>query len=322
MKQARVSYERKDEADKNPTQTAKYKTPKEKDPHLFKKQTPSAQEVATQPKEIETIQFKGLNFTGRDKLADRETRDKRDSKPKHSHKILPQNSKYFNTQNRDSQSPGGRKIHQDRQPTPSNKKISHYSKQSLSKFYKQEKRKLNIWTFLFGQVNSALAQILKMCEIENKVAFFKGLLDTLGGFTQETEKLLHAKEIENLNQTQKKGPSAWEIRADNRSDSAALQSIHNIDDKRVESRFEDQTNVEFRLLNELVTSGQLDFQDAIVLIIRERAQLMAGSWGIDEVGSRVSESRAFYAKDLLSNFNKLKSKRFESKFYLLEIQWI
>ena len=141
----------------------------------------------------------------------------------------------------------------------------------VAEFYMTEKRKLNIWTYLFRSVYTSLNQIVKMCEIERKVEFCTGVIETLKNYIKEVEKVSNSIRIED--QMKKKKSMAWEIRASPNKETSTLEDINKINDKKVDVFFDDQGMVEFKLLNELVINGKLSFYDAIVMIIRERAVL-------------------------------------------------
>jgi hypothetical protein len=143
------------------------------------------------------------------------------------------------------------------------------NKDSIAKFYMQERKKLNIWTFLFQKLYTSFNQILKMCEIEKKLEFCKGIEETLENFLKETNKVSKWLKVEEEKKNRKS--TAWEIRATQKSN--AINDINRIDDRKIDLQFDDHGQVEFKLLNELVAEGKMSFYEAIVLIIRERAVL-------------------------------------------------
>jgi hypothetical protein len=141
----------------------------------------------------------------------------------------------------------------------------------IARFYTKERKKLNIWTFLFQKLYTSFNQILMMCEVERKLEFCRGIEETLENFLSETRKVAHSLKVEEQNKHNQS--TAWEIRAPLKKEVSALNNLHKIDQKQVENRFDDKGQVEFKLLNELVSDGKMSFYEAIVLIIRERAVL-------------------------------------------------
>lgn len=166
---------------------------------------------------------------------------------------------------------------EDPQPPKEEKPITEPpSKHSIANFYRKERRKLNVWTFLFKKLYTSFNQILTMCEVERKLEFCEGIEDTLKNFLKETQKVTHSMRVEETEKNKKS--KAWEIRAPPKKDPTGLSSLSRIDEKRVDHQFDDKGQVEFKLLNELVSDGKLSFYEAIVLIIRERAVLF-DIWG-------------------------------------------
>ena len=144
------------------------------------------------------------------------------------------------------------------------------SQDSIARFYMQERKKLNIWTFLFQKLYTSFNQILKMCEIERKVEFCRGIEETLTNFLHETQKVARSLKVEEQSTAKS---TAWEIRPQLKKDSVTLNDLSRIDEKKVDLQFDDKGEVEFKLLSELVSEGKMSFYEAIVLIIRERAAL-------------------------------------------------
>jgi hypothetical protein len=151
---------------------------------------------------------------------------------------------------------------------PKNESVKN-NKDSIAQFYLQERKKLNIWTFLFQKLYTSFNQILKMCEIERKLEFCKGIEETLENFLKETQKVSHWLKVEEEKKNKKS--TAWEIRTSKKT--TTLNDINRIDDRKIDLQFDDRGQVEFKLLNELVSGGKMSFYEAIVLIIRERAAL-------------------------------------------------
>lgn len=50
---------------------------------------------------------------------------------------------------------------------------------SIAEFFFGERKKVNIWTYLFKELQQSLDRTLRMCEIESKIAFCKGVRETL-----------------------------------------------------------------------------------------------------------------------------------------------
>lgn len=140
------------------------------------------------------------------------------------------------------------------------------NRDSIAQFYRQERKKLNIWTYLFQKLYTSFNQILKMSEIEKKLEFCRGIEETLGNFLSETRKVSQWVEVEGA---RSRKSTAWEIRATPNKE----PELDRIDERRVDVQFDDRGQVEFKLLSELVTGGKMTFYEAIVLIIRERAIL-------------------------------------------------
>ena len=65
--------------------------------------------------------------------------------------------------------------------TPKNEKENENRQKftEISTFYKQQNEKLNVWTFLFKNLNKSIDNILTMCELEGKDAYCDGVIDTL-----------------------------------------------------------------------------------------------------------------------------------------------
>ena len=68
----------------------------------------------------------------------------------------------------------------------------------IAAYYKKEKGKINIWTYLFKNLNKAVSEIYTMCELENKLEFNNGVSDTLECALIDFKKLNRKFEIDNL----------------------------------------------------------------------------------------------------------------------------
>jgi len=67
---------------------------------------------------------------------------------------------------------------------------------NIANYYKKEKGKLNLWTYLFMNLNKAINEIYTMCEIENKVEFNNGAIATLEGAIEDIKKINKKIELE------------------------------------------------------------------------------------------------------------------------------
>lgn len=143
-------------------------------------------------------------------------------------------------------------------------------KDNLAKFFIGEQKKINIWTYLFKELSKSIDQILRMCEIESKIEFCKGVTQTLKNGLKSLEKIEHKIKLEN--QT-KKNNCAWDVNIFSlkKSEEDILRESGYENDFEKIFKQNEEGLVEFKLLNELVLNGKMNFYEAIVLIIRERA---------------------------------------------------
>ena len=84
-----------------------------------------------------------------------------------------------------------------------NKKID-----SLAKFFIGERKKINIWTYLFKELSKSIDQILRMCEIESKIPFCKGVQETLKYGLKSLEKIEHKIKLESTTLNKN---CAWDV---------------------------------------------------------------------------------------------------------------
>ena len=66
------------------------------------------------------------------------------------------------------------------------------------KYYKQERPKLNIWTYLFKNLNTAISQIYTMCDMENITEFNNGVISTLETAIEDIKKLNKKIELDSM----------------------------------------------------------------------------------------------------------------------------
>lgn len=75
------------------------------------------------------------------------------------------------------------------------------AKQSTNEFvnyYKQERPKINIWTYLFKNLNNSISQIYTMCDLESSVEFNNGVVSTLEAAIEDIKKLNKKIELDNM----------------------------------------------------------------------------------------------------------------------------
>lgn len=66
------------------------------------------------------------------------------------------------------------------------------------RYYKQEKAKLNIWTYLFKNLTNSISQIYNMCDLENSIEFNNGVISTLEAALEDMKKLNKKIELDNM----------------------------------------------------------------------------------------------------------------------------
>ena len=150
-------------------------------------------------------------------------------------------------------------------PTPQ-KKIDN-----LAKFFIGERKTINIWTYLFKELSKSIDQILRMCEIESKIQFCKGVSQTLKYGLKSLEKIEHKIKLENQTKNQN---CAWDVNFYDKKSAEDILRESGYEEKFLQIFDKDQEGlIEFKLLNELVLEGKMNFYEAIVLIVRERASI-------------------------------------------------
>lgn len=107
-----------------------------------------------------------------------------------------------------------------------------------------------------------------MCELEGKLEFCEGVKKTLDIGRKELEKIINKIKVE-----ESQGRSCvWNIDF-KQTDKHNLEELGN----KVQDihQVKEEERIEFELLNELINEGKLSFFSAVVLVIRERASLLA-----------------------------------------------
>jgi len=66
------------------------------------------------------------------------------------------------------------------------------------RYYKQERAKLNIWTYLFKNLSNSISQIYTMCDLENSIEFNNGVISTLEAALEDMKKLNKKIELDNV----------------------------------------------------------------------------------------------------------------------------
>ena len=77
-------------------------------------------------------------------------------------------------------------------------------------FYLKQKNLINIWTYLFKELNKSRDQIVKMCEIEGKIEFCRGVSEVLSEGLHQIKMIERKIKIEHTTENDKK-PKVWEI---------------------------------------------------------------------------------------------------------------
>lgn len=190
-----------------------------------------------------------------------------------------------------------------------NNSRSHSAKRKdhdIAGYYKKEKGKLNIWTYLFTNLNKSINEIYSMCEMENIMEYNNGVISTLESAIEDLKKLNRKIELENIKEQR---PLAWDIPGNTYNEITNQQDLENF----VED-LEDPENVDFTLLSQLIYDGKMSFNEAIVLLVRERALL------VDDISNNLahfnSDNGSFISKttgELLLDYQRdLKDTKDES----------
>ena len=131
-----------------------------------------------------------------------------------------------------------------------------------------------------------------MCEIEAKQEYAFGVLETLENSSQDFKKLIHRLKVETIETPRGKGV-AWELSNVNNTmvdipNKAELETF--IED------LEEPETVDFTLLTQLVNEQKMTFDEAIVLLIRERALLIDDPLLSLQGTSQTSNNNSFISK--------------------------
>ena len=149
-------------------------------------------------------------------------------------------------------------------------------------------------------LNKAISDLYNMCEIEAKEEYAKGVLETLEGSSQDFRKIIHRLKIETLGTPPNKSV-AWELSNINASEIPNKPELETfIED------LEEPENVDFTLLTQLVNEKRMTFDEAIVLLIRERALLIDDPLMSVQGMSQVSNNNSFISKYSSEFFDALK----------------
>jgi hypothetical protein len=81
-------------------------------------------------------------------------------------------------------------------PTHSRSHSARQQDVDISRYYKKEKGKLNIWTYLFMNLNKSINEIYTMCDMENITEFNNGVISTLECAIDDLKKLNKKIELE------------------------------------------------------------------------------------------------------------------------------
>ena len=138
----------------------------------------------------------------------------------------------------------------------------------IAEFYKEEREKLNVWTYLFSNLTRSVRLMLTMCELEGKSEFCQGVIDMLGHSVKDFEALSHKIKLEEDSSGKL---CAWDI---NQKTTTGTNLNLMEEYKNYAQDITEEEELEFKLLNQMVSSGRMSFYEAIVLIIRERALLI------------------------------------------------
>ena len=137
---------------------------------------------------------------------------------------------------------------------------------SIDQFYRNESEKMNIWTYLFHNLNKAVRDMFVMCEHEGKKEFCEGVIEVLDEAKSELIKLSNKITVE-----ESKGKlCAWDI-----NQSLSHQDHSNFEEyKHFAVDVSEEDVIEFKMLNEMISLGKMSFYEAVVLIVRERAMVI------------------------------------------------
>lgn len=152
-------------------------------------------------------------------------------------------------------------------------------KDSIAQFYIKERKKVNIWTHLFKELSRSIDQIVRMCELEAKPEFCKGVKEVLKAGAKDLDKVEHKIKLE---QGHGSPSCAWEVPVSGQNPEDVIRELKG---NQIEGLFDEEELIEFNLLSELVSEGKMSFYDAIVLVIRERASISSEAEVRDSIRS-------------------------------------
>ena len=132
---------------------------------------------------------------------------------------------------------------------------------SIAQYYKKEKGRINIWTYLFKSLYHNINELHSMCEKERKVEFNNGVISTLESAVEDFKKLNYKLEVDKLYakssilpnsyNSDKAQALAWDI-------SMGANDIANKDElENCYYDLEDPDTVDFTLLTDLVSEGKM-----------------------------------------------------------------
>lgn len=136
----------------------------------------------------------------------------------------------------------------------------------IKQYYKEKKNRIDLWTFLFNQLNGSMNEIFNMCENENNIHFVNGVLQTIGQFEKDIRNMKQKIELENGKDSDRKTKSVQYTL------NMGGNSIQN-NDLQIED-LEDIQNIDLKVFQYLIREQKMEFEEAIVLIIRERALIL------------------------------------------------
>eukprot|EP00828_Plagiopyla_frontata_P026295 TRINITY_DN3433_c0_g1_i1.p1 TRINITY_DN3433_c0_g1~~TRINITY_DN3433_c0_g1_i1.p1 ORF type:complete len:444 (-),score=84.71 TRINITY_DN3433_c0_g1_i1:1068-2399(-) len=143
--------------------------------------------------------------------------------------------------------------------------------------------------------------MLTMCDLEHKQEYITGVLQTLQSAISDFQKLQHKLEVEQNFDKEKKESVAWDFSVQRQNTNQESESFEDV--QEYFDDIEDTENVDFTLLTSLISEGKMTVEDAIVLMIRERAML------VDDTNNNASGgSNLFRNKNNLQNNNSFISK--------------
>lgn len=139
-----------------------------------------------------------------------------------------------------------------------------------------------------------------MCEIEQKVVFCQGVRETLKNSIKSLDKIEHKIKLEQTQEEESKN-CAWDV---------PFVKNKTLDQLLMESGFEknfkdmiqdeEESIIEYQLLNELISDGKMNLLQAMVLIIRERAKINRNT----QKGEANFQTQLDHSESLNKNMNQ------------------